>query len=80
MRPHHQAANQASLPQGETVQEDETSVEVVETVAHLMPLQGVSAAEVAEGLNKLRVTPRDMITIFQALREAGVMDADLEIM
>lgn len=66
---------------GQTVATDETFVEVDESVdARLMPLGGVSAAEVAEGLNKLKVTPRDMITIFQALREAGVMDADLEIM
>lgn len=70
----------APLSQGVTVTEEETVVEVEETLAHLMPLAGVSAAEVAEGLNRLKVTPRDMITIFQALREAGVMDADLEIM
>ena len=70
----------APLSSGVTVQEEETAVDVEETVAYLLPLGGVSASEVAEGLNKLRVTPRDMITIFQALREAGVMDADLEIM
>ena len=65
---------------GDTVQVDATVVSVEEEVARLLPLGGVSAAEVAEGLNRLKVTPRDMITIFQALREAGVMDADLEIM
>ena len=75
-----QVSQPAPFSQGETVQEDETTVAVEEPVAYLMPLAGVSAAEVADGLNKLRVTPRDMITIFQALREAGVMDADLEIM
>jgi flagellar basal body P-ring protein FlgI len=31
-------------------------------------------------LNRLRVTPRDMISIFQALRTAGALEANLEIM
>jgi flagellar P-ring protein precursor FlgI len=60
---------------GEEGTEEDEGAEV-----RVMPLEGASAAEVAEGLNRLKVTPRDMITIFQALREAGVMDADLEIM
>jgi len=68
------------LSAGVTVEAEETFVEAEEIDARLMPLAGVSAAEVAEGLNRLKVTPRDIITIFQALRQAGVMDADLEIM
>ncbi|HOZ46174.1 MAG TPA: flagellar basal body P-ring protein FlgI [Candidatus Hydrogenedentes bacterium] len=65
---------------GETVvaQVAETSVE--ESEAYLMPVEGASAGDVAAALNKLKVTPRDMISIFQALREAGALDADLEIM
>lgn len=66
--------------EGITMEVEETFLEVEEEDAFLMPLEGVSAADVAEGLNRLKVTPRDMISIFQALREAGVMDADLEIM
>ena len=65
---------------GVTVETEGVDIQVEETEAVLMPLEGVSAAEVAEGLNRLKVTTRDMIAIFQALREAGVMDADLEIM
>lgn len=65
---------------GTTVIVEQKTAEAEEELAHVMPLAGASAAEVAEGLNRLKVTPRDMITIFQALREAGVMDADLEIM
>ena len=55
-------------------------IDVEEQEAHFMPVEGTSATEVAEALNKLRVTPRDMISIFQALREAGALDADLELM
>ncbi|HNR30954.1 MAG TPA: flagellar basal body P-ring protein FlgI [Candidatus Hydrogenedentes bacterium] len=55
-------------------------MEAEEIEAHLMPVEGTSAGEVAEALNKLKVTPRDMISIFQALREAGALEADLETM
>ena len=65
---------------GFTSETESVDIEVEEEDAFLMPIQGVSAADVAESLNRLKVTPRDMISIFQALREAGVMDADLEIM
>jgi flagellar P-ring protein FlgI len=62
---------------GVTVVEDETVIELEEKEVSLMPIGGASAAEVAEGLNRLKVTPRDMISIFQALRQAGVLDAEL---
>jgi flagellar P-ring protein precursor FlgI len=59
----------------------ETSELTVETEeAVFMPVEGSTAGEVAEALNRLRVTPRDMISIFQALREQGALEADLEIM
>ncbi len=57
-----------------------TDLEVEQEEAHFMPVEGVTAAEIAERLNRFKVTPRDMIAIFQALREAGAMEADLEIM
>ncbi len=59
----------------------ETSdLEVEEADAYLMPVEGTSAADVAEALNRLRVTPRDMISIFQALRTAGALESDIEVM
>ncbi len=69
-----------SFSPGETVGTSTSVVNVEVQDGVLMPLEGASAADVAEGLNKLQVTPRDIISIFQALRQAGVMDADLEIM
>ncbi|MBN2307532.1 MAG: flagellar basal body P-ring protein FlgI [Candidatus Hydrogenedentes bacterium] len=65
---------------GETVQSEVVDVGVTEEEAFLMPVQGTSAADVAATLNKLKVTPRDMIAIFQALRRAGALEADLDIM
>ena len=52
-------------------------VEVTEPEVSLMPVEGTSAAEVARSLNLLRLTPRDMIAIFQALHAAGALDAEI---
>ncbi len=65
---------------GETVKAPLTDVLPEEEDAYLMPVEGTSASDVAAALNKLKVTPRDMISIFQALREAGALEADLEVM
>lgn len=65
---------------GQTVVTESAQVNVEEELGYLMPVQGVSAADVANTLNKLKVSPRDMISIFQALRQAGSLEADLEIM
>lgn len=65
---------------GTTVATAVQDVAATEETAYLMPVEGTSAASVASALNRLKVTPRDMIAIFQALRLAGALDADLEIM
>lgn len=65
---------------GQTVKTKESEITAAEDIAYLMPVSGTSAGEVADALNKLKVTPRDMIAIFQALREAGALEASLEIM
>ncbi|HNR36483.1 MAG TPA: flagellar basal body P-ring protein FlgI [Candidatus Hydrogenedentes bacterium] len=66
--------------QGQTVAAVARQTETREDEGFLLPVQGTSAGEVAEALNKLKTTPRDMISIFQALRQAGALEADLEIM
>lgn len=44
-------------------------------------IEGASnAQEVAAALNSLKVSPRDIIAIFQALKEAGALTAELVIM
>ncbi len=40
---------------------------------------GVSIGEVVKALNALGATPRDLITILQAIKAAGALQADLEI-
>ncbi|MBI5634152.1 MAG: flagellar basal body P-ring protein FlgI [Nitrospirae bacterium] len=62
-----------------TVVVPQTSVAVKEQKASLMEVTGVTLGEVVKGLNALGVTPRDLISILQALKAAGALRAELEI-
>jgi flagellar P-ring protein FlgI len=42
--------------------------------------QTVSLRELVDGLNALGVGPRDMITILQAIKAAGALQAEIEVM
>ena len=56
----------------------QTSVQEGRAPIHVVP-SGVSIGEVVKALNALGVSPRDLISIFQALKAAGALQADLEI-
>jgi flagellar P-ring protein precursor FlgI len=45
----------------------------------LMP-QAITIRDLVRALNSIGVTPRDLITIFQAIKTAGALQAKLEIM
>lgn len=45
----------------------------------LLP-RGVSLQELVDGLNALGVGPRDMITILQAIKAAGALQAEIQVM
>ena len=65
---------------GRTVVTPESDVMVQEGNNPIFLMQsGVSIGEVVKALNALGVTPRDLIAIFQALKAAGALQADLEI-
>ncbi len=69
-------------PQGaQTVVVPRSNVSVREEKSSLMVVpEGVSIGDVVQGLNALGVTPRDLISILQAIHQAGALMADLEIM
>jgi len=71
----------APFSRGETTTVPRTELNVVEQpgALHLVP-SGVNVADIAKALNALGVTPRDMIAIFQAIKEAGALHAELVIM
>jgi len=65
---------------GQTVVTPDAQTTVKEGRAPLQVLEaGVSIGEVVRALNALGVTPRDLISILQALKAAGALQADLEI-
>ncbi len=65
---------------GQTVVVPETDVLVEEGNNPLYIVDsGVSIGEVVKALNALGVSPRDLIAIFQALKAAGALQAELEI-
>ncbi len=66
---------------GETVVTPESQVLVREGNNPIFLVNsGVSIAAVVKALNALGVSPRDLISIFQALKAAGALQAELEIM
>ena len=67
---------------GETVVVPETEVTVTENERAKMSVipSTANVGDLAKALNALQVTPRDIIAIFQALKEAGALQAELVIM
>ena len=63
---------------GRTAVTPSTTTDVVEQKAALIPLPELPTVEkVASALNSLGVTPRDMMSIFQAMKQAGALQAEL---
>jgi flagellar P-ring protein precursor FlgI len=66
--------------QGTTTVVQQSSVQVQEGKGHLAVVGGgVTIGQVIEGLNAIGATPRDLINILQAIKAAGAMEADLEL-
>ena len=65
---------------GETVQAQRSSIEIREDKGGLVTMPaGVSLAEVVKALNSIGATPQDLLAILQAMKSAGVLRAELEI-
>ncbi len=65
---------------GTTEKTHETKIRAVEDRAKLLTMPQVSVAELARALTAMGMTPRDLIAIFQALKDAGALQAQLKIM
>lgn len=66
---------------GTTVTQNVTAIDVNEEVnSRLSVLDiGVNLQELVDGLNALGVTPRDLISILQAVKASGALQADIEV-
>jgi len=65
---------------GSTVQAQRSSIEIREDKGSLITMPaGVSLAEVVKALKSIGATPQDLLAILQAMKSAGVLRAELEI-
>jgi flagellar P-ring protein precursor FlgI len=78
---------QVSQPQpfsntGDTVVVPRTDIEVNEDQDKKLGVlnKGVTLQELVNGINALGIGPRDMITILQAIKAAGALQAEIEVL
>jgi flagellar P-ring protein precursor FlgI len=70
----------AFSPQGQTVQAQKSQVEIRADDGELVMLRNsASLGEVVKALNSIGATPQDLLSILQAMKAAGSLRADLEI-
>ena len=70
------------LSNGETVAVPRTAVKVDTADTNKLALvrEGVTLRELVDGLNALGIGPRDLISILQAIKTSGALQADIEVM
>jgi flagellar P-ring protein precursor FlgI len=69
------------LSRGRTVVTPRSNVSVTEDGKKFAVVKdGVSLQQLVDGLNGLGIGPRDLISILQAIKAAGAIQADIEVM
>ncbi len=75
-----QVSQPNALAEGKTVQTDKTSIDVKSDKGGLVMLpKGVTLSEVVKALNSIGATPQDLLAILQAMKAAGALRAELEV-
>jgi flagellar P-ring protein precursor FlgI len=65
---------------GRTVVTDDSQVNVAEEQKKLLYVpEGANLGDVVKALNAIGVSPRDLISVFQAIKASGALQAELEI-
>jgi flagellar P-ring protein precursor FlgI len=76
-----QVSQPAPLSRGRTVVVPRSRISVQEEGKKLALVhEGVSLQQIVDGLNALGIGPRDLIVILQAIKAAGAIQADIEVM
>ena len=76
-----QVSQPAPFSQGRTVVVPRSKVGVTEDGKKLaLVREGVSLQQLVDGFNALGIGPRDLIAILQAIKAAGAIQADIEVM
>ncbi len=70
----------APLGEGQTVVTPEQTIKAEEKSSNLVLLKdGANVEDLVRALNALGVTPRDLVAIFQSIKAAGALQAELEL-
>ena len=70
-----------SFGKGDTVVVPQTQVQVTDKAAQLVQLkEGATVEDLVRGLQTMGATARDIVSILQAIKAAGALEADLEVM
>lgn len=81
IRSETQVSQPNALSQGNTAAVTNSDITVGEDVQALRVVGGeVTLGDVVRALNALGATPRDLISIFTALKRAGALNAELVLM
>ncbi|KMO11282.1 flagellar basal body P-ring protein FlgI, partial [Methylobacterium indicum] len=77
-----QVSQPAPFSNGETVVVPRTALKVDAGEKNKLALvkEGVTLRELVDGLNALGIGPRDLISILQAIKASGALQADIEVM
>ena len=77
-----QVSQPEALSRGETVVTPRSNVKVDTEGGNKLALvrESVTLAELVDGLNALGIGPRDLISILQAIKTAGALQAEIEVM
>ena len=68
------------LSPGKTKVVPRTEIKVIEEKRRLVPLRGTTVQELVTSLNRIGATPREIISVLQAIKSAGALKAKLEVL
>lgn len=68
------------LSPGETKVVPRTEIKVEEKTARIVQLRGATVSQLVESLNKIGATPREIISVLQAIKASGALRAKLEVL
>jgi flagellar P-ring protein FlgI len=68
-----------ALAQGQTVVTEQSQIAITQDKGELVLVQGVNLGDVIKALNAIGATPQDLLSILQAMKAAGALRAELEV-
>jgi flagellar P-ring protein precursor FlgI len=69
-----------ALSSGQTVVSEKADIQITQQAGSLVQMQaGTKLADVVKALNALGATPQDLLAILQAMKSAGALNAELEV-